>query len=166
MREPDEIYSAYLAHARESAQVERPTLSEQPATRLTRRTFLRNVSVSAAALVASACGGGGGGGSAFAGSNGLATTPVQPTTPVQSPGSNLPPVWNLVPTITFTEGVAASFSIAAFVTDAENDRLNITKNLVALPAGVTYDAATKSFVYDGVGAIGATSGHVLTATEG
>lgn len=164
MREPDEINSAFLAHARESTQVEE-CLVEQPATRLTRRTFLRNVSVSAAALVASACGGGGSS-AAFAGSNSPPTSPVQATTPAQSPGSNLPPVWALVPTISFTEGIAASFSIAAFVTDAENDQLTITKNLVALPAGVTYDAATKSFVYDGMAAIGATSGHVLTATEG
>jgi hypothetical protein len=38
--------------------------------------------------------------------------------------------------------------------------------LVALPAGVTFDAASKRFVYDGVGAVGSTSGHVLTADDG
>jgi hypothetical protein len=46
------------------------------------------------------------------------------------------------------------------------DVLTITKNSIALPAGVTYDAAGKRFVYDGVGAVGSTTGHVLTANDG
>jgi len=131
------------------------------ATRWTRREFLRNVGATAAAMLTSACGGGdasssdspAGAANEFHGSTSLS---------VASP----PLVWSQIPTITFTQGIPARFSIADFVTDAENDVLNITKNNVALPDGVTYDAATKSFVYDGRGAVGFSGGHVLTATKG
>lgn len=126
-------------------------------TQVTRRAFIRTVAVGTAAFVAAACGGGGG----STASAGQPATPNRPTT-----GPNQPPVWDTIPTITFTQGIAASFSIAAYVTDADNDALMIAKNSVTLPAGVTYDTATKSFVYDGIGAVGMTDGHVLTATEG
>lgn len=139
----------------------------QPANQLTRRTFLRNVTVSAAALLANGCGGGAGG-ATLAGDNSPTPPPGQSPSapPGQSPTLNRPPIWNVIPTITFTQGIASSFSIAAFVTDEENDALSIAKNAVALPAGVTYDAATKSFIYDGIGGIASTGGHVLTASEG
>jgi len=71
-----------------------------------------------------------------------------------------------VPTITFTQGVASSVSIAAYVTDPNGDPLTITKNAAALPAGVTFDAAGKRFVYSGAGAAASTTGHVLTADDG
>lgn len=80
--------------------------------------------------------------------------------------TNLPPVWTTVPTISFVQGVASSISIAAFVSDPNGDALTITKNAVALPAGVSYDQANKRFVYDGVGAVGSASGNVLTADDG
>jgi hypothetical protein len=57
-------------------------------------------------------------------------------------------------------------SIAAYASDPDGDALTITKNAAALPAGVTYDAAGKRFVYDGIGAVASTSGHVLTADDG
>ena len=79
---------------------------------------------------------------------------------------NLPPAWQTVPTITFAQVVASSVSIAAYVTDPNGDALTITKNSAALPAGVTYDAPNKRFVYDGGGAVGITSGNVLTADDG
>jgi hypothetical protein len=82
------------------------------------------------------------------------------------PGANLPPVWQTVPTIAFTQGVASGVSIAAYVSDPDGDALTIIKNNVLLPAGVTYDQANKRFVYDGVGAVGSTGGHVLTADDG
>ena len=50
--------------------------------------------------------------------------------------------------------------------DPDGDPLTITKNSAALPAGVTYDAANKRFVYDGVGPLGFTSGNVVTADDG
>ena len=137
----------------------------QPENPLTRRTFLRNVTVTAAALLASGCGGAGG--ATLAGDNAPAPPGQSPNTPPgETPSSNRPPVWSVIPTITFTQGIAASFSVAAFVTDEENDALSIAKNANPLPAGVTYDAATKSFIYDGIGGVGSTGGHVLTATEG
>jgi hypothetical protein len=129
--------------------------------RLTRRTFLRTVAASAAVLLTSACGGGGGAGGTDEGGGGSGGGGG-----VTLPPPNDPPVWSVVPPIIFTQGVAATFSIAAYVSDAENDDLEITRNDVPLPAGVTYDAATKSFIYDGVGAAAATDGHILTATEG
>jgi len=80
--------------------------------------------------------------------------------------ANFPPTWQTVPTIAFAQGVASSVSVAAYATDTNGDPLAITKNAAALPPGVTYDAANKRFVYDGVGAVGGTSGHVLTADDG
>ncbi len=137
----------------------------QPMNPLTRRTFLRNVTVTAAALLANGCGGAGG--ATLAGDNAPTPPGQSPSTPPGQPSSsNRPPVWSVIPTITFTQGIAASFSIAAFVTDEENDALSIAKNTNPLPVGVTYDAATKSFIYDGIGAVGSTGGHVMTATEG
>lgn len=79
---------------------------------------------------------------------------------------NLAPVWKTVPTITFVQGVASTVSIAAYATDPNGDALTITKNSVALPAGVTYDEANKRFVYDGTGTVGSAGGNVLTADDG
>ena len=79
---------------------------------------------------------------------------------------NLPPVWQAVTTVTFTQGIASSVSIAAYVSDPNGDGLTITRNSAALPPGVTYDAGNKRFVYDGVGAVGIASGNVLTADDG
>jgi len=81
-------------------------------------------------------------------------------------GGNGAPVWMAVPAITFVQGVASSVSIAEFVSDPDMDPLSITKNDVVLPPGVSYDAAGRRFVYDGVGAVGATDGHVLVADDG
>jgi len=66
----------------------------------------------------------------------------------------------------FAQGVPSNVSIAAYVTDTNGDALTITRNSAALPPGVTYDAGNKRFDYDGVGAIGNTSGSVLTADDG
>jgi hypothetical protein len=128
---------------------------------MTRRMFMRRFSAGTAAIALTACGGGG-------------SVPVPQPTPAPSPApapapsskpvvSNPPPVWSAVPTITFTQGVASTISIAAYVSDTQP--LAISKNSAGLPAGVTYNAATKSFVYDGIGAVGMTDGHVLTAVE-
>ena len=142
------------------------------ARRITRRVFLRNMSVTAAAIVATACGGGGSAASGTADvvevAAGTSAAPMQqnPSAPaVESGAANRAPMWNEIPTITFTEGVASTFSIAAFVSDDDIEALTILKNELALPPGVTYDPATKSFVYDGIGSVGTTSGHVLTAME-
>lgn len=105
-----------------------------------------------AAVLLAGCGGGGGGDTAQA-----AGSPA---------AGNQPPVWQGVPDVTFTQGVAASVSIASFVSDADAHALVITLNNVPLPDGVTFDAAGKRFVYDGAGAAGSTSGHVLTADDG
>lgn len=80
--------------------------------------------------------------------------------------TNLAPVWSSVPAMTFVQGVQSSISVAAYVTDPNGDPLTITKNSVALPAGVTYDQLTQRFVYDGIGAVGSTGGNFLTADDG
>lgn len=143
--------------------------------RITRRVFLRNMSMTAAAIVATACGGGSGADSAATGVADASSTPLAPVSPtqqnpsapaVETAAASRAPVWNEIPTIAFTEGVASTFSIAAYVSDADSDALTILKNELALPPGVTYDPATKSFIYDGIGSAGMTSGHVLTAMEG
>ena len=120
-----------------------------------RRAFLRTLTATTAALAVGGCGGGGT--STASGS--------APATPPPS-GPNLPPVWQAVTTIAFTQGVASSVSIAAYVSDSNGDALTITKNASALPPGVTFDAANKRFVYDGVGAVFSTGGHILTANDG
>ena len=79
--------------------------------------------------------------------------------------ANLPPVWQGVPTITFTQGVASSISIAGYVSDPDGDALTISMNGL-LPSGVTFDAAGKRFVYDGAGTVTTISGIVLTADDG
>jgi len=79
---------------------------------------------------------------------------------------NQAPVWQTVPTLTFTEGVAATISVAGYVNDPDGDVLTIAKNSAALPAGVTYDEVNQQFVYDGVGRVGSTDGHELTADDG
>jgi hypothetical protein len=76
-------------------------------------------------------------------------------------------VWQGVPTITFTQGVASNVSVAGYVSDPNGDALAITLSPPGLlPPGVTYDAGNKRFVYDGVGAVGLTSGNVLVADDG
>ncbi|MEM9188680.1 MAG: putative Ig domain-containing protein [Myxococcota bacterium] len=81
------------------------------------------------------------------------------------PGNGAP-VWMAIPTIQFVQGTPASFSIAPYVSDPDGDELALTLNDVPLPAGVTFDASAMEFVYDGVGPVGTTSGHMLTADDG
>jgi hypothetical protein len=138
---------------------------------LSRRTFIRSLTAGAAAIAMTACGGGG---SAAAAPNAAtATTSADPLAgssgaltgaPSGSGSATGAPAWTTVPTISFTQGVAARISVAAYVSGAGVDAFVITKNSVSLPPGVTYDQATKSFVYDGIGVVGLTDGHVLTAT--
>jgi hypothetical protein len=71
-----------------------------------------------------------------------------------------------IPTVTFTRGVASIFSLASFVSDANGDALTITMNAITLPAGVTFDAAGKRLVYDGIGATASVGGVRMTANDG
>jgi hypothetical protein len=119
-----------------------------------RRAFLKAFTTTTAALAVGACGG-----------VKVGDTAPAPGAPA-IPAGNVAPVWLTVPTITFTLGVPGNISIAAYVSDPNGDALTIVKNVAALPAGVTFDAANKRFVYDGLGGVGSTSGHVLTANDG
>jgi len=91
-------------------------------------------------------------------------TPGTPGTP--PPVVNQAPIWQTVPTIMFTQGVQGNISIASFVSDLNGDILTIAMTAGTLPSGVTFDAANKRFVYDGVGAVASSSGIVLTANDG
>jgi hypothetical protein len=123
-----------------------------------RRAFLRTLTTTTAALVA----GCGGGSSSDGGGTVASNTPPGP-----GPGAaNVAPVWTTIPTVGFTQGVASSFSLASFVNDANGDALAISMNAVILPAGVTFDAAGKRLVYDGIGAAASVGGVQLTADDG
>ena len=119
-----------------------------------RRALLRALATTTAALVAG-CGGGGGEGNAPASA-----------APAPGPTTNVAPVWVNIPTVAFTQGVASSFSLASFVSDANGDALTITMNAVTLPAGVTFDAAGKRLVYNGIGAVASVGGVRMTANDG
>ena len=125
-----------------------------------RREFLKSLTLASVALAVTGCTS-----NSQVGPKDPAARASVPSSPA-SPAPNLPPTWQTVSTITFTQGVKATFSIAGFVSDPNGDPLTITKNAVALPPGVTYDVASKSFIYDGVGAPASTSGHILTASDG
>ena len=128
-----------------------------------RRGLLRALTTTMAALAVARCGGGGGDGS-------TSTSPAPGAAPAPSPspapGANVAPVWVNIPTVQFTRGVASSFSIASFVSDPNGDTLTLTMNAVTLPAGVTFDAAGKRLVYDGIGATASVSGVQMTADDG
>ena len=114
-----------------------------------RRAFLKTITAAAAATLGTGgCGG------------------ASPYSSAPGSGTNFAPVWLTVPAITFKQGVASSISIAGYVSDPNGDALTIAKNATPLPAGVTYDAAGQRFVYDGIGALASTSGHILTASDG
>jgi hypothetical protein len=136
-----------------------------------RRSFIRYFAVGAAALAVEGCGGGGAGGTAAVATPAAApvatpvtTTPV-PASPVATPAPATP-VWLSIPTIAFIQGTPSSFSVADYITVANAAALTLTLNAPALPAGVTFNAANRTFDYDGRGAVGATDGHMLTAVGG
>jgi len=92
--------------------------------------------------------------------------PVPTPVPTPVPAPNRGPQWLTMPAINFAQGVAARVSIAAYVSDPDGDDLAIIQAAGALPAGVTYDAAAKTFIYDGIGAAASTSGNILNANDG
>lgn len=124
--------------------------------RVDRRAFLRLLTAMTAGLAVSGC---------YGGPEPKASPTAGNPPPPPPPPGNRAPVWQTVPTITFTQGIASNISIAGYVTDPDGDALTISMNGL-LPAGVTFDAPNKRFVYDGVGAVGAISGIVLTADDG
>jgi hypothetical protein len=130
---------------------------------LTRRSFIGCAAAGAGALALGACNGTVDGMSDPDG--GRSGSDSGPRPDGSAPG-NQAPVWTAIPPIVFVAGVASSFSIAAYVSDPDGDALVLELNDVALPAGVTFDAAGMRFVYDGVGAIAMTTGHVLSADDG
>lgn len=93
---------------------------------------------------------------------GLQPPVVLPPPPVIVPPDH-PPVWQTVPTITFTLGQPQSISVAVYVSDPDGDPLTITM-AGTLPGGISFDG--KSLVYDGVGTLGLATGIVLTANDG
>ena len=143
---------------------------------LTRRRFVGLLTAGATTLAIQACGGGGGG-AASAPPSTAGTGVVSPSqtpndtvgqTPNDTAGQTTPPapLWSAIPTLTFTQGKASSIPVGRYVTVASTAALALSLNAIALPPGVTFNSITKSFDYDGVGAVGSTDGHVLTAVAG
>lgn len=111
--------------------------------RVSRRQFLVGVVASGSALIAGGCGDGA----------------------ADDATGNQAPLWAAIPSITFVQGIASSFSIAEYVSDADEDELMLSLDDAPLPAGVTFDAAGMRFVYDGSGPP-ASSTHMITADDG
>lgn len=135
-----------------------------------RRSFMRYLTIGAAALAVEGCGGGGAGGTAAApapapvpvpASPVLAPVPVPPAPVVAAPAPAAPVLLS-IPTIAFTQGSPSSFSVADYITAANAAAFTLSLNETPLPAGVTFNAAARTFDYDGRGAVAATDGHVLT----
>jgi hypothetical protein len=139
-----------------------------------RRRVLKLLAASAGTLAVQACGGGGGGGSTtlstgtvfYPGTYAPPGTQPPPPQPPSMPPPTTAPVWTTVPDLNFTQGVAASIGVGQYVTDDAVKTLLLALTAGALPPGVTFNPATKSFDYDGVGAAATATGLVLTATEG
>jgi len=137
-----------------------------------RRKFFKFVGGGAAALALQACGGGGLTLTYTPNSTTSPTspTPIIPPTPV-SPAPVTPPAttapatitWQSIPAIAFVQGTPGSFSVADYVSVANATSFSVSLSS-SLPPGVTFDTATRAFVYDGKGATGALDGVVLTAT--
>lgn len=136
---------------------------------LSRRRFISFLTAGATSLALQACGGGGASASTSAPSPVAtppsAANPTPVTTP--SPVTAAPALaWTTVPDLTFVEGVKSSVSVGQWISGADPTAVVLSLNTVALPAGVTYNSANKTFDYDGIGAATAAGGYVLTAIGG
>lgn len=142
-----------------------------------RRSFMRYLTMGAAAIAVEGCGGGDVAASPVAPSVPAPVVPTPapapapaPTPVVPAPAAPAPapvtPVWLSIPTIAFTQGVPSSFSVADYISVANVSAYTLTLNASPLPAGVSFNSATRSFDYDGRGAVGVSDGHVLTASGG
>jgi FtsZ-binding cell division protein ZapB len=80
--------------------------------------------------------------------------------------ANRPPVWKIVPTITFTFGAPGFVDLNQYVSDPDADKMTFAANSILWPPGVTFDPILLRVVYDGVGALSSSPGHVITANDG
>lgn len=132
---------------------------------ISRRKFMSFVTAGATALAVQGCGGGSAAAAPVTTSPATGGTSTPPatgggTTPPATPAA---PVWSNVPALVFTQGVQSSISVAQYVSSSSATGLVLSLNSVALPPGVTFNAAAMRFDYDGVGAAVTSDGHVLTA---
>lgn len=91
------------------------------------------------------------------------TGPQGPPGPAGGGTVNRAPVWQFVPDVIFTKGVASTRLVGNLVTDLDGDPLTV---VVAgtLPPGVTYSNGL--FTYDGIGAVANVGGIILVADDG
>jgi hypothetical protein len=127
---------------------------------LTRRTFFRLLTGGTAAIVVQGCGGG-----MADGSSAVGGTPSAPPA-VASAAVATAPIWQDIPSLTFTQGQAASIAISNFLNVERLAAFSLALNAESLPEGVTFNSVTQAFDYNGRGATADTTGHVLTATVG
>jgi hypothetical protein len=74
------------------------------------------------------------------------------------------PVWSAVPAPSFTQGVAASYSLSAICSISTGADITYSSVGTALPSGVTINNSSKTLDYNGVGGATTASGVRLRAT--
>lgn len=80
--------------------------------------------------------------------------------------TNLPPTWSTVPTVTFTQGQGADYSIDPLESDPNpGEQTSVSYIGSGLPSGVQLIAASKVYRYDGITAPGSTDLNRLRATD-
>lgn len=148
-----------------SLRMEKPI---RAATSPSRRSFLQYLTLSTAAFAVEGCGGGTGNNAAVTPAPAptpnapvTATPAPLPTSPVSTPAP-VAPVLLSIPTIAFTQGTPSSFFVGDYISVANTVIFSLSLNEAPLPAGITFNAAARSFDYDGRGAVAATDGHILT----
>lgn len=169
-----------ICHSPDTAVKRASTADRGNNSALSRRAFIRYLTVGAAAIAVEGCGGGAASGSDANPASPVPSNPVTPapptpavpapvpSTPAPAPSAPQPApvetiVWQTIPAISFTQGVAGTFSVADYISVANAALLSVTLNSATLPAGVTFDSATRAFHYDGSGKAAAIDGVVLTA---
>jgi hypothetical protein len=140
-----------------------------PVGAVNRRTFMRFLTVGVAAVAVQGCGGDVA--SAGAAAPVVPVAPIAPVAPqpapvVAAPNPAAVPVWADIPAISFTQGTPSTISVANYITVADAAVVTLTLNQTPLPPGVTFNAATRSFDYDGSGSVAVADGFVLTAIVG
>lgn len=88
--------------------------------------------------------------------------------PRADPPLNNPPMWDSQPNVVGILGTASNYDLNDITSDLDSDPITFSLNTgsVALGPGWTWTPGTGVLAYDGIGAVGTTSGHVATINDG